>query len=246
MNQISTAEMETMLDGTKGATMVGLIAITDPYGGKPLKKKRNSDDPNPFLTNLVPEGHALVKVQRGHAMFNCRYNRAVEKRVATRINDERATEGLPPLEGEELRVAIDERFRKGDNWQEAVVRSDGTMTPFARHKTNGTVYLRTMFFKAVGEPVYIDIRDGRMFSEREIGDCLPAKSENKNQGLPKEEQVRYNVWKLLGIRALKLGGEMFRVKPPLEREAEEVFEALNARLAEMEPPEPPAMDDASN
>jgi len=241
--------MIEILDGVKGASMVGLIAVTDPCGGKPIKFRRQTIEekatgaakvPNPFIDS--DGAFHLVKVQRGHAMFNCRYNRAVEKRVAAEINSEREMEGLSPLEGEDLTTAIDERFVKGDNWQQAIMRDDGTMTPFAEHKTTGEIYLRTMFYKPVGECVFIDQRDGTIHEASAIADVLPVKSENTNQGLSSENVVRYNVWKLRGIRALKMNGELYRVRPHVEREAEAVYEALNARLENMEPPSPPSIE----
>lgn len=252
MQQITTREMRELLETVKGAAMIGLIAVTDPYNGSPLKKARESfefqgrtiakGDPNPFLCADAPNGCALVKVQRGHGMFNCHYNRAVERRVAARINAEREAEGLPPLEGDALTAAVDERFRKGENWQQVVVREDGTLTPFAEHKGNGSLYLRTMFYNTVKDGVtYVDIRDGQTYSFTDIQHILPLKSPAKNQGLPVDEQVRYNVWKLEGIRGLRMGGSAFRVRPPLEREAEAVFEALNRYLSQIDIPEPPDM-----
>jgi hypothetical protein len=251
MQQISTKNMREMLDVVKGAAMVGLIAVTDPYGGKPLKKARadcdalglKAGDPNPFLSADAPDGCALVKVQRGHGMFNCKYNKAVEKRVAARINADRVAAGELPLEGAALTEAVDERFRKGDNWQQVVVREDGSLTPFAEHKGNGTLYLRTMFYKSIGEPTYIDIRDGKLYKFTDIEAVLPTKSVNKNQGLPEDEVVRYNVWKLEGIRGMRLNGGAYRVRPAIEREAESVFAVLNGRLAEIDIPEPPSIGD---
>lgn len=246
MKSISTRQMIEMLSASKGATMVGMIAVTDPCNGKPMKFCRQTDaekaagtpkNSNPFVDD---DGvFHLVKVQRGHAMFNCRYNKAVEKRVAQEINAERALVGESPLEGDALTAAIDERFRKGENWQNAVLRPDGTMTPFAEHKTTGELYLRTMFYNLVGDCVYIDRRDGRIFKREDVADVLPVKSENKNQGLEKENVVRYNVWKMEGVRALKMDGELYRVRPYGESEAEIVFEELNKRLADMDPPSPP-------
>jgi len=246
MKSISTRQMIELLSEAKGAKMVGMIAVTDPCNGKPMKFCRQSGEekvaglqkfPNPFIDD---DGvFHLVKVQRGHAMFNCRYNKAVEKRVAQEINAERALVGESPLEGDALTAAIDERFRKGENWQNAVLRPDGTMTPFAEHKTTGELYLRTMFYSLVGDCVYIDRRDGRIFRREDVADILPVKSENKNQGLSQENVVRYNVWKLDGVRALKFDSELYRVRPVGEAEAEIVFEELNKRLADMEPPTPP-------
>lgn len=254
MQQITTKAMREMLDGEKGATMVGMIAVTNPYGSqKPLQKARDTftldgveivkGAPNPFLDPDAPDGCALVKVQRGTGMFNCKYNKAVEKRVTARINAERAEAGEPPLSDEAMAIAVDERFRKGDNWQQSVVREDGSLTPFAEHKGNGTLYLRTMFYKLVGDATYIDVRNGNLYKYTDVQHVLPVKSANKNQGLPADEAVRYNVWKLEGVRGLRMNGDAFRVRPPLEREAEAVFNVLNARLSEIDIPEPPKMND---
>lgn len=245
MKNLSTRSMIEKLEGKRGAAMFGFIAVTNPYSGKPLQKNRVTGAPNQFLCDELPNGTALVKVQRGHAMMNCHYNRAVEKRVAGEINDYRASIGEPALDGDELKAAIDERFRKGDNWQQVVVRDDGTLTPFAEHKTTGERYLRTMFYKPVGDVQYVDIRDGKVYEYTDIADVLPTKSDNKNQGLSKENQVRYNVWKLEGIRGLKMDGEAYRVRPALEREAEVVFDLLNARLAEIDIPQPPTIEEAT-
>jgi hypothetical protein len=240
MEHITTVKMIQMLEVMKGATMAGFIAITDPYNGKPLQKNRETGKPNQFIDK---DGCHLVKIQRGQAMFNCHYNKGVEKRVARRINLDRVLANLPELEGDALKRAIDARFRKGENWQQVVVREDGTLTPFAEHKGNGALYLRTMFYRPIGEVTYIDVRTGEKFTPEQIKDVLPVKSANTNQGLSEEEQVWYNIWKLNGIRALNVKKQTFRVRPPLEKEAEEVFKVLNAHLSRMDVPVPPEVDE---
>lgn len=245
MKNISTKSMTEMLWGTKGATMMGAIAVTDPYNGNPLKSNRATGAINPFLCHDLPNGSALVKVQRGTGMFNVHYNKAVERRVSAAIIAEHKELGLVPPEGDDLKAAINDRFTKGANWQQAVVRPDGTMTPFAEHKTTGVLYLRTMFYRLVGDAVYVDVRDGRTYTFAEVQNVLPKKSPARNQGLDEEEQVRYNVWKLNGIRGLRFNGEAFRVRPPLEIEAEAVFTALNKFLVQIEPPEPPTMKETT-
>lgn len=237
MELITTQQMTDLLEAKRGAACIGLIAVTDPGMNK---TSRDTGCRNPF------HGH-IVKIQRGAAWINARYNKAVEKRVAKEINEERATDNLPPLEGEALTDAIDERFRKGENWQQLVTREDGTLTPFAEHKSTGVRYLRTMFLRKIGKAVYIDTRDGTQYTYEDMAEYLPVHRGSPNQGIRLENQVRYNVWKLRNIRALRMDGITYRVRPPLEQEAQEVFDALRERLDEIEMPQPdPDVLDALN
>lgn len=239
MEQISTDHLTEILEAKRGATCVGIIALTNPGMNK---TSRVDGTRNQFFQ----DGRCvIVKVQRVATWFNCRYNKAVEKRVALEINASRANEQLPPLEGDDLQSAIDERFRKGSNWQQAVIREDGTQTPFAEHRKTHVLYLRTMFTRTVGDPEYIDTRTGERHSYEDLAQFLPIKYGAKNQGLPRDKQVQYNTWKLEGIRALRMDGKTYRIRPPLEAEAEAVFAVMNRLLDKMQPPVPvPDGDDA--
>jgi len=236
MQKISTRQMIEMFEAQRGSTFLGLIALTEP---RMNKKSRITGEANPFLNEVTGEVE-LVKVNRLRVQINAHYDGMVSRRVAAMINTERRENGEEELSGPVLDEAVAERFHRGTSWHEAVNREDGTMTPFRAHKRTGVRYLGTLVRKTIGEPRYIDRRTGEVFEgeaiENRLAEFMPLPSRAKNQGLPADREVAFNVWKLSGIRALNMNGQTFRIRPNDEAEAEEVFEVLNEKLAEMEVP----------
>ncbi len=232
ITQINTEQLKDILFDTRGSTFCGFVAVMP-------QDRMNKTSRTTGLLNPFWEGRrcCLVKISRLSGQLNARYDKAVEKKVAKEITEERHLAGLPDLSEEEMIVAINERFIKGENWQQTVIREDGTITPFAEHKQTHELYLRVINQKVIGTPIYIDIRTNRQYTKDEVQQYLPVERDNTNQGLSPENQVLYNCYKLRGIRAMRLNKIVYRVRPHMEAEVEEVFRILNNRLSEIEIPQ---------
>ena len=96
-----------------------------------------------------------------------------------------------------------DEFLQGESWHEAVLTTDGKLTPFCRHKTNGSVYIRFMFLNRY-EVIYRS-ETGQVLTEEQVRPFLPKKSGYANQGL--DEPLRFVTYKLSGISEMTVGEE---------------------------------------
>jgi hypothetical protein len=98
-------------------------------------------------------------------------------------------------------------FFAGESWHEPVIRADGTLTPFCRHKQNGQMYLRFRLL-AVSEVRYV-LDSGEDVSKETLEPWLEKASEYKNQGT--DEPIRFLVYKLENIKELTVDSETHRL-----------------------------------
>jgi hypothetical protein len=92
-------------------------------------------------------------------------------------------------------------------FSEPVIRADGTLTPFCRHKQNGQMYLRFRSL-AVSEVRYV-MDNGEEVAKETLEPWLEKASEYKNQGT--DEPIRFLVYKLENIKELRLDSETHRL-----------------------------------
>ena len=101
-----------------------------------------------------------------------------------------------------------EDFQKGESWHEAVLDGEGRLTPFARHKGSGELYLRVMHLKNVGETRYFD-QSGSEITREQCEKWLPKKNEYANQGL--EQPLIFLTLKLSSVTAATISGERVEI-----------------------------------
>jgi hypothetical protein len=117
-------------------------------------------------------------------------------------------------------------FFAGESWHTPVIREDGTLTPFAKHKTNDTLYLRFRVISVL-DVRYVDLA-GNPIEKEAIIEWLKPASEYKNQGT--DDPIRFLVYKLSSIVALTLDGETQIVDAPEnETRLQDVMEFLGVR-----------------
>jgi len=97
-------------------------------------------------------------------------------------------------------------FFAGESWHEPVIRADGTLTPFCKHKKNGNLYLRFRSL-SVSEVKYVT-DDGQEVAKEALDPFLYPASEYKNQGT--DEPIRFLVYGLDTIKELTVDGETHR------------------------------------
>ena len=98
-------------------------------------------------------------------------------------------------------------FFAGESWHEPVIRDDGTLTPFCRHKTNGKMYLRFRSL-AVSEVRYVT-DSGEEVAKEALEPFLTPASEYKNQGTDKP--IRFLTYGLDTIKELTVDGQTHRL-----------------------------------
>lgn len=98
-------------------------------------------------------------------------------------------------------------FFAGESWHEPVIREDGTLTPFCRHKQNGQMYLRFRSL-AVSSVRYV-LDSGEEVSKETLEPWLEPASEYKNQGT--DDPIRFLTYKLESIKELTVDSETHRL-----------------------------------
>jgi hypothetical protein len=99
-------------------------------------------------------------------------------------------------------------FRKGDSWHEAITWPDGSLTPFCRHKENGTIYLRACVQKRVGDVEYLT-EGGEALTKEQVEPFLPARNDYANQGL--DEPLVFATYKLDSVKEISVDGETYLI-----------------------------------
>ena len=94
-------------------------------------------------------------------------------------------------------------FKQGKSWHEPILRTDKTLTPFARHtKDPRRIYIRFMFIATIASR-YHTAKNVEIDAES-IKPYLPAKTNYANQGL--EKPLIFNTWGIDDIIAITLNG----------------------------------------
>lgn len=160
----------------------GAKAITFTHDTSMSKTGKMRKTGNPFYGDCF-------KWQSVNGMVNFRYDEGVLRRLA-----------------KEGKTA--DEFDKGESWHEAIVRADGTITPFLRHKKDPRkVYLRFMLINA-GEVRYHNAADDTINAD-ELKPYLPPRSDYANQGLDKP--LIFQAWGIDDIRTVTVNGETFAI-----------------------------------
>jgi len=99
-------------------------------------------------------------------------------------------------------------FRRGESWHEPIVREDGTLTPFARHKKDASrKYLR---FRSLNvQSVRFVLDDGTEVSREALEPWLQKSSDYANQGT--DDPVRFVVYGLDKIERLTMNGVTYEL-----------------------------------
>ena len=137
-----------------------------------------------------PHAGNCFKVNKISCQINFIYDGAVLRQLAK--------EGKSP-----------EDFKSGESWHEPVLRADGTLTPFARHKQNGKLYIRARHLATIGDPVYED-STGKAIPTSEIEPFLPNRDNAyANQGT--EETIRFVIYGLDTIQQITMDGVTYQI-----------------------------------
>jgi hypothetical protein len=99
-----------------------------------------------------------------------------------------------------VKAGEEPNFEAGGNWHEPILRPDGTLTPFCRHKSTHEVYLRAVLDKVLSTE-YIDKVTGSPISESVLAPWL-IKSEPSHG-------VRFFTTKLSNVRGVTYGGKTY-------------------------------------
>lgn len=126
----------------------------------------------------------IWKRSRMNVMVNFHYNEGVRRRLER--------EGKNP-----------DDFTPAESWHQAVLDSKGRMTPFAMHKSEGTLYVRCMHIATVGEPRFYDDA-GKELDYAAVKPFLPEKSSYANQGL--DTPLVFLTLKLASVKEVTIDG----------------------------------------
>lgn len=105
----------------------------------------------------------------GKVRKNSRYNGQVNFHYDPAVIRQHEKEGKSP-----------DCFRKGESWHEPIIREDGTLTPFCKHKKNGKRYLRFRILNTI-ESEYVD-NNNNPVDKSAIEEYLQESGGYKNQG----------------------------------------------------------------
>jgi hypothetical protein len=131
----------------------------------------------------------VVKVAESNVQINYDYVNAVE-RTLTR-------------EGKDL-----DDYKPGTTWYDTVVDQKGRLTPWARHKKTGEIYLRARLIKQLSSK-YFD-QNGTQISEEKLKPYLPAGRKASSQGT--DNQVMAVTYRIDSVRSLRLDGVNYVVQ----------------------------------
>lgn len=128
----------------------------------------------------------VVKVSSFTGQINFDYENAV--------NNQRKREG------------ISAQFEAQSSYAVPCFRDDGTMLPFAQHKTNSKKYLRIRPLQT-SDVKYVDQNTGEEISKDKLKPWLPAKSKSSSQETEKE--VVFRLFDLDSVRSIGVDGKNF-------------------------------------
>jgi len=146
---------------------------------KMVKKHRETKTPNPYI--------GAIKISKVNGIVNFKYEEGVNRRLEK--------EGKTP------------DFEAKENWHQAIVRPDGTLTPLCEHKQNGKKYLRFMPINAIETSFELD---GQPIDKEILKPYLPAHKPNTNQGLDKPMDFR--TYDIDNIKQLKMNKIIYILK----------------------------------
>ncbi len=205
--------VELLRSKCSGAVMVSLLVATDPLSSGMRKTG------NPYVRGSGPAAHSVLRrVGKANGILNSQYSASVERRLSKNINETRADNGLPPLEGDALQAEINSLFRRGESWWCPIVAENGNVTPLAANKkTPDRPEYISFVVRANGDGELIGVEDGNAVAYSEIESFMPAKRNYDNQGLPEEDKVRIQCYKLSNIIQIILNGEIMIVSDNVEQ-----------------------------
>jgi hypothetical protein len=129
----------------------------------------------------------VVKRARVNALLNFWYDAAVVRRLEKEGKDESV-------------------FRRGESWHEPVLTADGKLTPFARHKGTGDLYLRVVRLGTCGEPEY-RAQDGSVVDVSSLKPFMDERPGYTNQGT--DDPVVFQTFKLSGLKEITVDGVVY-------------------------------------
>ena len=181
---VTLTELYGILMEEKGANIVSFVHTSNMDDkGKMVKKDRETKAPNPYLGDCF-------KTQQVNGMINFFYDDGVVRRL-------------------EKEGKSEEDFKKGESYHEPIFRTDGTLTPFARHKKDPRrIFLRLMLNNSTN--VHYHTAKGHAIDTDAIKPFLKKRSEYKNQGL--EKPLIFQVWKLEGIETITLNHQKYIIQ----------------------------------
>jgi len=221
---ITRSELVAKLREVRGATIVSIFTATDPISSGMRKTG------NPFVRGRGAEANStLRKVGKANGMLNSQYDAAVERRLTKDINETRAAENLPPLEGEALQAEIDSRFRRGESWWQPIMAADGKVTPLAANKKTpeDAAYL-TFVVRSEGGGELVGVEDGKAVDSELIADFMPEQRKYENQGLSEEDKVRIRCYKIENVMQIMIGGERYIISDNVQQYVEPTRRTLYA------------------
>lgn len=184
MQKLDLAGLEQVLASKQGASIVSIVAETDPKA----RKKDDAGNPNPFV--------GLRKVARVNGIINWHYENAV--------NNQRCREETP-TDNEGNIIPFEAAHRQ---WGYRETTPDGKLTPFVFNPKTGERYLELKVQRSL-EYQYVDA-NGNVIPAELVNPFLPQRKEGARQQV--ENPVILRDYKLSNIKQLQMGGELFVVE----------------------------------
>lgn len=202
--KITLEQATAILDNLTGAKIISFVAETDARlrkysSGKseaalkcPSDSVKNSGSLSPFHGDrsrgrIANPFGVVYKRAKVNALVNFWYDAAVLRRLEKEGKD-------------------DSVFRKGESWHEPVLTADGKLTPFARHKQTGDLYLRVVRLGTCGEPEYRTAA-GEVVDVGLLEPFLDSKPGYQNQGA--DDPVIFQTFRLDGIKEITVDGVVY-------------------------------------
>jgi len=170
--------------------------------GKPVSHVQLMD----ILTDMSGKGSkfvGLTTVTEPKLLKSCPYNgvrKVSEVTVQVNYDYVNAVENQLRKEDKDL-----DDYKQGTSWYDVVTFQNGKLTPFAKHKTSGDLYLRCRHMSTTSSKYFDD--NGNEVSEQQLAPYLPKKSKATNQGT--DTAVRAVTYKLDGIVAVRVDGNNY-------------------------------------
>jgi len=183
VKMISTDDMVKMLMTEVGANIISFTHCTTmSKSGKMVKKSREDKSPNPYWGDCF-------KTQDANGMINFHYDKGVLRRLE-----------------KEGKSADD--FKQGSSWHEPILRANGTLTPFCRHKKDPRkVYIR--FMLNASNNVRYHTANGQTIATEDVKPYVPKRSDYANQGLDKP--LIFQAWNIDDITHITLNGQKYQI-----------------------------------
>jgi len=181
VKMISTTELIALLMYERGANIISFVHTSNMSDKGKMRKTGN-----PYHGNLY-------KDQQVNGMINFFYEEGVQRRVE---KEAKAT-GEEPVD-----------FKVGRSYHEPIFRTDGTLTPFARHKKDPRrIFLRLMLNNSTN--VRYHTAKGQKIDTDAVKPFISKPSDYKNQGL--EKPLIFQVWKVEGIKTMTINGQKYQI-----------------------------------